>query len=230
MTVYKEGIMAFYKPKGPTSHDIINQLRRLTGIKKIGHAGTLDPLARGVLVVGIGAKATKKLSAIVAKEKEYVAVIRLGEESDTDDAEGPIKKFSISPPSVASGDLRQASNSQFLIPARKNIDAAVKLFVGKITQVPPIYSALKIKGAAAYARARRGEKIKMKSRAVEIKEIEILSYAWPDITLRVVTGPGVYIRALARDVGRALGTGAYLASLERTRVGKFTKENAVSIY
>lgn len=207
----KEGIAAIYKSKGPTSHDVINELRRLTGIKKIGHAGTLDPLARGVLVVGIGAKATKELGAIAAKEKEYVAVVRLGAESETDDEEG--KKFPISSVPVTRG----------------KIDVIMRMFMGKIQQMPPIYSALKIKGTAAYARVRRGETVIMKPREVEIKEMEMVSYVWPNITLRVVTGPGVYIRALARDIGRALGTGGYVADLERTRVGEFTKDTALML-
>lgn len=210
----KEGIVAVYKPTGPTSHDVINELRRLTGIKKIGHAGTLDPLARGVLVVGIGAKATKELGAIAAKEKEYIAVIRLGAESTTDDEEGDKKECPF-------------LNSQF--PKKSDVEKIVSRFVGKIQQTPPIYSALKIKGTAAYARVRRGEKVTMQPREVEIKEIKVMSYVWPNITLRVVTGPGVYIRALARDVGRALGTGGYVADLERTRVGEFTKDTALML-
>ncbi len=208
-----EGIYAVYKPKGPTSHDIINQLRRITGVRKIGHAGTLDPLACGVLVIGIGREATKQLQANGASEKEYIAVVRLGLESATDDAEGSLR-------------LRRASNMPF--PKRSDVYEAVSRFVGKIQQTPPIYSALKIKGKPAYAYARQGKDIAMKPRMVEIKNIEIIAYAWPDITVRVTAGPGVYIRALARDIGRALGTGAYLANLERTRVGAFTKEEALA--
>lgn len=210
----KEGIAAVYKPKGPTSHDVINELRRLTGIQKIGHAGTLDPLARGVLVVGIGAQATQKLHALTAQEKEYIAVIRLGAESTTDDEEGDKKECPF-------------LNSQF--PKKSDVEKIVSRFVGKIQQTPPIYSALKIKGTTAYARVRRGEKVTMQPREVEIKEIKVVSYVWPNITLRVVTGPGVYIRALARDVGRALGTGGYVADLERTRVGEFTKDTALML-
>lgn len=212
--MYNEGIYAIYKPAGPTSHDIINQLRRVTGVRKIGHAGTLDPLARGVLVIGIGRKATKQLSVAVASEKEYVAVVRLGLESATDDEEGPLRKISM-------------ANDQ--CPTRLMVEKAIASFIGIIEQLPPLYSALKIQGKPAYAYARQGKDITMKSRMVEIKNIEITAYAWPDITLRVITGPGVYIRALARDIGRALGTSAYLADLERIRVGQFTKEQSLSI-
>lgn len=207
-----EGIMAVYKPKGPTSHDIINQLRKITGVRRIGHAGTLDPLARGVLVIGIGAEATKKLHEIVQSEKEYVAVVRLGMTSATDDGEGPLQKTLI-------------TNGQY--PKQKDIEEIISRFMGSIEQTPPVYSALKIQGTPAYARARCGEKVEMKPRAVEIKELEIVSYAPPDLKFRVITGPGVYIRALARDIGNALGTGAYLADLERTRVGNYTKEQCL---
>ena len=202
-----------YKPKGPTSHDIINQLRKITGIRKIGHAGTLDPLARGVLVVGIGQEATRELGKIVKDEKEYVAVVRLGMESTTDDEEGNKKQIAITT----------------AIPGIEGIKKEIQQFIGKIQQTPPAYSAVKIKGKEAYKRARKGEVLKIKSREVEIKEIEIVKYGWPDLTLRVVTGPGVYIRALARDLGRALGTGGYLADLERTRVGEFTKEKVIKL-
>jgi tRNA pseudouridine55 synthase len=207
-----ENIFAVYKPKGLTSHDIIDEIRKITGIRKVGHAGTLDPLARGVLVVGVGREATKKLSEIVAKEKEYAAIIKLGEESETDDEEGrKIVK-----------DVKLAVNVEII----KNV---VKRFVGKIMQVPPVYSALKIKGKPAHRRVRSGEDINLKPREVEIKEIEVIEYEWPFLKIRVITGPGVYIRALARDIGKKLGVGGYLYDLERIRVGKFKKENAIDI-
>jgi len=205
------GIYAVYKPKGPTSHKIINQLRRKTGVKKIGHAGTLDPLASGVLVVGIGREATKKLASIVKKEKEYLAKIRLGMTSTTDDEEGEKTKVKVS-----------------RIPTFKEIQKAVAKFEGEILQTPPIYSAVKINGQKAYKLARKGQKPKLEPRKVLIKEIKILEYEWPYLKLRIVTGPGVYIRALARDLGQLLKTGGYLAELERTRVGDFTKEDAIN--
>jgi tRNA pseudouridine55 synthase len=207
-----KGIHTVYKPKGPTSHDIINRLREETGVKKIGHAGTLDPLASGVLVVGIGREATKKLATIVKKEKEYLAVIKLGETSTTDDEEGEKKKIPISKR-----------------PNYKTIEEAVKKFVGEILQTPPVYSAVKIKGQESYKLARRGQKPVLKPRSVEVKEIRILKYQWPYLKLKVVTGPGVYIRALARDIGQELKTGGYLAELERARVGDFTLDKARAI-
>ncbi|PIY95945.1 MAG: tRNA pseudouridine(55) synthase TruB [Candidatus Kerfeldbacteria bacterium CG_4_10_14_0_8_um_filter_42_10] len=205
-------ILAIYKPKGPTSHDIINQLRKITGVKKIGHAGTLDPLARGVLVVGIGREATKCLNTIVQKEKEYIATIKLGEESATDDQEGTKKKVKV---------VKK--------PALSEIKKVVNRFQGEISQKPPIYSAVKIKGKKAYQLARRGKQVDLKFRQVEIKAIEILQYRWPYLKLRTVTGPGVYIRSLARDIGSKLKTGGFLADLERTRVGSFTKEKSLSL-
>jgi len=206
------GIYAIYKPVGPTSHDLINQLRQITGEKRIGHAGTLDPRASGVLVVGVGREATRKLAEIVKKEKEYLATVCLGQQSTTDDGEG-----------------EKTTRTTLTIPTLEEVQAAVLSFTGEILQVPPAYSAVKIKGQAAYKLARKGQAPPLKPRPIVIKQIEILDYRWPRLKLRVVTGPGVYIRALARDLGQKLGTGAYLEELERTRVGDFTKEKALSI-
>jgi tRNA pseudouridine55 synthase len=206
-----KNIFAVYKPKGPTSHDIINKIRKITGVRKVGHAGTLDPLARGVLVVGVGREATKKLNEIVKKEKEYIAEIKLGEESSTDDEEG--EKIFIDDKIIK--DIKIVKN-------------VIESFVGKILQVPPAYSAIKIKGTPAHRLVRRGEDVKLEPREAEIKEIEIMEYKWPFLKLRVVTGPGVYIRALARDIGRKLGAGAYLADLERIRAGEYKKDKALN--
>lgn len=205
-----KGIIAVWKPAGISSHDMINRVRRASGIRTVGHAGTLDPLARGVLVVGVGRAATRQLAAIVRRDKEYRATVRLGMTSSTDDEEG-----------------EKTTHAVIVIPARETVDAAARGFVGAIMQTPPLYSALKIKGKPAYAYAREGNNITMQARPVVIKEIEVLSYAFPDIRARVVTGAGVYIRSLARDIGAALGTGGYLADLERTRVGEYTKEQCI---
>ena len=203
------GIFAIYKPVGPTSHDVIDQLRHKTGIKKIGHAGTLDPLAKGVLVVAIGREATKKLSGIVKMEKEYMATIRLGEESTTDDAEGVKNKIQVdNPPDIA------------------KLKEVIKKFEGDIKQVPPKYSAIKVGGRKAYQLARRGEPVKLGPRSVFIKSIELLEYHWPELKLRVICGSGVYIRSLARDIGRDLDTGGYIKELERVRVGDYSIQDA----
>lgn len=202
-------IIAIYKPKGPTSNDIVQKIKKITG-QKVGHAGTLDPLASGVLVIGIGRESTKKLGEIVKKEKEYIANVKLGETSGTDDEEGIKKVY-----------------KNYIIPSIQKIGEVVKEFVGKIKQVPPIFSAVKVGGKEAYKYARQGKEVKMKPRIVEIKLIEILDYNWPILKLKVITGQGVYIRSLARDIGEKLKTGGYLADLERTRVGQFTKDQAV---
>lgn len=205
-------IFAVYKPKGPTSNDIVQIIKKASG-QKVGHAGTLDPLASGVLVIGIGQEGTKKLKEIVAQEKEYLAKIRLGMTSETDDDEG--KKI--------------YGNLTSIIPNSMDIENVLKNFTGLIKQTPPLYSAIKIKGKEAYKYARQGKKIELKPREVEIYDIQVLNYNWPFLEIRVICGPGVYIRSLARDIGEKLGVGAYLADLERVRVGNFTKENSVNL-
>jgi len=182
----------------------------MTGIKKVGHAGTLDPLARGVLVIGIGRDGTKNLGNIVKKEKEYLATIKFGSTSVTDDAEGEKTKIMV---------LKK--------PTLNEIKKILKKFRGKIFQTPPIFSAIKIQGREAYKLARKGEAVVLKPRRVEIKKIELLTYKWPYLKLKVVTGPGVYVRSLARDIGSKLKVGGYLFSLERTRVGDFTKNKSI---
>lgn len=207
-----ENILAIYKPYGPTSHDIIDEIRKITGVKKVGHAGTLDPLATGVLVVGIGRDATKQLNNSVQKEKEYIAKIFLGQESTTDDAEGDKKTWKINN-----------------IPNVADVEKSIKKYIGKIKQIPPQFSAIKIKGKTAYSSARQGKKVDLTAREVEIKNIEIIEYSFPYLILKVTTGPGVYIRALARDIGTTLKTGGYLSGLERTRVGEFTIEESLTL-
>lgn len=206
-------IFAFYKPKGITSNDAVQKVRSIVGRSvKVGHAGTLDPLAQGVLVIAVGREATKTISEVVKKEKEYVAEITLGFESATDDAEGEKSKIEYSKE-----------------PTIEDIQGSFKDFIGNIKQIPPIYSAIKIEGREAYKYARQGQVVEMKSREVEIKNIELVEYAWPKLKIKVLTGPGVYIRSLARDIGKKLGVGGYLSFLERTRVGDFKKEDAVSV-
>jgi tRNA pseudouridine55 synthase len=204
-------IFAFYKPKGITSNDAVQKVRSIVGRSvRVGHAGTLDPLAQGVLVIAVGREATKTISEVVKKEKEYIAEITLGFESSTDDAEGEKAPFNVS---------KQ--------PTSEEIIKTFPEFIGHIKQMPPIYSAIKIAGKEAYKYARQGQVVEMKSREVEIKNIELMEYAWPILKIKVLTGPGVYIRSLARDIGKKLGVGGYLSFLERTRVGDFKKEDAV---
>ena len=204
-------LFAIYKPIGISSNGLLNNIRHLLGTKRVGHAGTLDPLASGVLVVATRDDCTK-LTEVVGKEKEYLATVKFGFESSTDDEEGEKRQIPIAH-----------------IPNADEVYKAVKKFVGEIDQIPPIYSAVKQEGIRAYANARKGKVVTLPPRRVTIKEIDVLSYSWPLAMIRVVTGPGTYIRALARDLGRALETGAYLTALERTRVGQFTKETAVRV-
>ncbi len=207
-----KGIVAVLKPKGPTSFDMIYKLRQLTGVKKIGHAGTLDPLASGVLVIGIGREATRKLREIVESEKEYVATVRFGAESTTDDEGG--EKEAV--------EVRKK-------PTRQDIEKALAGFSGKIMQMPPNFSAIKINGVRAYKMARRGEAPKLIKRPVEVREIKIIKYKWPLLKIKIISGPGFYVRSLARDLGKKLKVGGYLAELERTRVGQFKKSGAMKI-
>jgi len=207
-------IFPLIKPKGPTSHDIIYQVRKMTGIKKVGHAGTLDPLASGVLVVGVTRTGTKQMHELVKKEKEYIAQITFGQTSTTDDAEGEKTQ------------VYQTNQTKPDVPDLKKV---LSQFTGMIKQVPPIYSAIKVKGKPAYKYAREGKEVELPAREAEIKEIEILDYAWPIAKIRFVTGSGVYIRSLARDIGKALGVGAYLSDLQRTRVGEYSLDQAMSL-
>lgn len=204
-----EGIFAVYKPVGMTSHDVVNIVRRKTGVRRVGHGGTLDPLAEGVLVIAVGRENTKRLDAFVKGEKEYIATIFLGANSTTDDEEG----------------IKEIVNVKTL-PLYGKVEEVSKLFIGHIMQTPPIYSSVKISGKPAHRRVRKGETIKIEAREVIIMNIEILDYEFPILKLKVTTGPGVYIRALARDIGKELATGGYLKGLTRTKVNTFTLDDA----
>jgi tRNA pseudouridine55 synthase len=208
----REGIFAFYKEEGMTSHDVVDIVRRHTGQKRVGHAGTLDPCAKGVLVVGVGRPATRTLGEVAGGEKEYVTRVKLGWRSTTEDREGEKEQINVS-----------------AIPSQEQVREALQDFIGVISQRPPAFSAIKIGGRPAYHLARARKQVELAAREVEVKEIELLDYAWPFVDIRMVTGPGVYVRAIARDLGEALGTGGYVEELERTRVGSFTKDMAVRI-
>jgi tRNA pseudouridine55 synthase len=203
------GILILNKPSGPTSRDLVDQVARLMPIAKVGHAGTLDPLATGILIVCVGA-ATRLTDLLQHMQKSYRTLIRLGARSDTLDADGLIK---IEPaPRVPS----LASVHDALIPLR-----------GSVEQVPPDHSALKIKGRRAYDLARAGRPVDLAKRIVQIDRIMVLEYAWPDLELEIDCSKGTYIRSIARDVGEALGCGGYVHTLVRTRIGPFTVEEAI---
>lgn len=205
-------LFAIYKPKGPSSHDVLYPIKQKFKGEKVGHGGTLDPLASGVLVVAVGRQATKRLHSVELSQKEYEVAIELGAYSTTDDSEG-----------------EKTLVDTAVRPEKADVERVVRSFVGQINQVPPQFSAVKKLGVPAYRLARRGEQVEIKPRLVEIKKINILEYSWPLLRLRVVTGPGVYIRSLARDIGQALNTGGFVAELERTQVGKFNRQNVIGI-
>lgn len=206
------------KPLGMSSQRVVQVVkywaRKKTGNKKIkvGHGGTLDPLATGVLIVAVGREYTKNINAIVTATKEYEAKVFLGATSTTDDAEGEKTIHDV---------LHELS--------QKDIERVLQKFIGDVAQTPPAYSAIKIAGKEAYKRVRRGEVVEMQSRTVHIDAIEIMSYTYPIVDIRVTCGKGTYIRSLARDIGECLGTGAYMAGLVRTRIGEFMLAQARSL-
>lgn len=202
-------IIPFDKPESWTSFDVVNKVRRLTGVKKVGHAGTLDPFATGVLVVCFG-KATKRVEQLMKLEKEYRGVIQLGVETNSHDVTGAV--------------VQRTKITAF--PGREKVNAVLSKFHGEIQQVPPMHSALKIKGERLYRLARKGKTVEREPRLVHIRRITLLDLRNDVLEIEVVCSKGTYIRALARDIGRALGVGGYLKSLMRTRVGFYTLENA----
>lgn len=205
------GILNINKPAGPTSHEVVVQVRRLTGQKRIGHAGTLDPLATGVLLLCLG-QATRVAEYLMQKPKLYRATIHLGVSTTTYDAEGEITQTAPVPPFSAS-----------------ELEKALSKFVGLIVQTPPVYSALKYEGKRLFQWVRQGVKIEPEPRQVEIEYIKLLHWASPFLTIEVRCSPGTYIRSLAQDLGRTLGCGAHLAALTRLACGHFTLEEAVTL-
>lgn len=209
------GILLMHKPVGPTSHDVVDSVRRLFGLRKVGHTGTLDPLASGLLVMCLGG-ATRFASYLSNQDKVYRAVVRLGETSATDDAEGAITgRFE--------GDIEAA------VSGRTALENILTSFLGVIRQMPPSYSSKKIEGVPAYALARRGKTPALRPANVRIDRITILSMDLPRIEVEVACSAGTYMRSFARDLGEKLGTGGLLEGLIRTRVGLFSLESAVSL-
>lgn len=205
-----DGILLVDKRTGWTSFDVVNFVRKLTGEKKVGHLGTLDPQATGVLPVAIG-KATKLFDAYLNKQKTYVAVFSFGFETDTLDSEGKII--------FSDGD----------IPSIENIKTAVNSFVGKSFQMPPQYSAKKVGGVPAYKLARQGNTVELKQKEIEIFKFDILEYNKPDLTVEISCSSGTYIRAIARDLAKKLNTFATMTALKRTKVGSFLLEDCIDI-
>lgn len=207
-------ILNIYKPAGPTSHDIVDKIRKVTGIRKVGHAGTLDPFAEGVLIILIG-KATRLQSKFMAMPKTYIGTLKLGEISDTYDKTG------------AKSKCQNPNYSKSI--SKSKIQNILKQFIGETKQVPPIYSAIKIKGKKAYQLARKGQKPRLKPRKVKIYDIKILKYKWPYLEIKVKCGKGTYIRSLANDIGQKFSCGAYLEKLIRTEVDNFNIKNSIKL-
>lgn len=212
------GILLVDKPGGITSHDVVARVRRAFGTRKVGHAGTLDPMATGLLVVGVEA-ATRLLTFVVGADKTYTATIRLGATTGTDDAEGEIT-------STAS-----AADLAALTPAR--IADGIAALTGTISQVPSAVSAIKVDGRRAYERVRAGEEVELAAREVVVSRFALLAdrpgEGIRDLDVVVDCSSGTYIRALARDLGAALGVGGHLVALRRTRVGPFEVESALGV-
>ena len=205
------GILLIDKPKGMTSHDVVDRLRRLARIRRIGHAGTLDPLASGLLVTCLG-PATRIAQFLVGLNKTYLGTARLGAISSTYDAEGRI-----------------TAHERPLPPAPEPIQEAMAQQVGVILQLPPPYSAVKVRGRKLYEYARQGEIVPQKSRQVIVRRFELLHYEPPLVHFQAAVGSGAYIRSMIHDLGLALGCGAYLEALRRTRVGGFGIEQAIEL-
>ena len=211
-TIPEEGkVILINKELRWTSFDVVKKIRNLLGVKKVGHAGTLDPLATGLLIVCAG-KMTKQINKFMDQEKEYTGTMVIGKTTPSVDLETEIE--AIKPIDHITKD---------------DVIATSTNFVGKLMQIPPIYSALKKDGEPLYKKARKGENVKIDSREVESKEFEITKIDLPEVQFRLVCSKGFYVRSLVRDIGEALGVGAYLSKLVRTRIGDLRLEDAVTV-
>ncbi len=205
------GVLVIDKPVGLTSHDIVQVVRKGTGIRRAGHTGTLDPRASGVLVVLIG-PAVRLSEYVSASDKRYQAIVRLGSSTDTYDAEGEVTN-------TASPD--EINEEMF--------ENALSNFIGEIEQVPPPYSAVKVKGRKAYEMARKGEEVELEPRIIQVHNLELLEWAPPEAVIDVYCSSGTYVRSLANDLGTVLGCGAHLIGLRRTKSGRFTLRDSVPL-
>lgn len=205
------GVLVIDKPVGMTSHDVVQIVRRGTDIRRAGHTGTLDPRASGVLVVLIG-PAVRLSEYISASDKRYQATIRLGSSTDTYDAEGVVTQ-----------------SNQGVSVSEVEFEDALLSFVGEIEQVPPPYSAVKVKGRKAYEMSRKGEEVELQPRIINVYSLELLEWAPPEAVVDVYCSSGTYVRSLAHDLGQNLGCGAHLVGLRRTKSGRFTLRDAVPL-
>ena len=208
----EDGILIIDKPEGLTSHDVVARVRKILGTRRVGHAGTLDPFATGVLVVCVN-RATRLVQFLTGDDKEYVATMRLGFATDTGDLTGT--------PKTPVTDARHITSNE--------IQETLSRFLGPIKQIPPMYSAKKVGGVKLYEMARRGKEIERAPIVVEIKKLELLNAAGDEFSFRVVCSSGTYIRALAEDIGSLLGVGGHLTRLRRTRSGRCSIEDALTL-
>lgn len=210
-------ILLFNKELEWTSFDVVNKVRynlcRKIGVKKlkVGHAGTLDPLASGLVILCTG-KATKRIEELQLGEKEYVATMKIGATTPSFDLE-----------------TEEDSTNDYSHVTRELLENTILKFIGETEQVPPVFSAVKVKGKRAFDYARKGEEVKLKAKKINIKVIGVESFSLPYVTLKIVCGKGTYIRSLARDIGEVLGCGAYLTALERTRIGDYSLKDAFKV-
>ncbi|MDQ3990930.1 MAG: tRNA pseudouridine(55) synthase TruB [Actinomycetota bacterium] len=204
-----DGLLLVGKPPGITSHDAIDLIRRALGIRKVGHAGTLDPMASGLLLIGVG-RATRLLRFLSDLDKEYEGTATLGVETDTLDADGRV---------VATSEVRVAEDE---------VRRALGAFVGEIAQRPPAYSAVKVGGRKLYEAARRGEAVEAPERRVRVDAFDLMAFRPPDVDVRVVCSSGTYVRTLVAGVGARLGCGAHLSRLVRTRIGPYRLQDATA--
>ncbi|HLT09625.1 MAG TPA: tRNA pseudouridine(55) synthase TruB [Micromonosporaceae bacterium] len=215
----RDGLIVVDKPGGMTSHDVVARIRRIAGTRRVGHGGTLDPMATGVLVIGVE-RATRLLTYLVGADKSYTATVRLGATTVTDDAEGEVTAWT-SPSGLTEAAVRKAAAG----------------FVGEIDQVPSAVSAIKVGGVRSYARARRGEAVALAPRRVRISRLDVVAtragtaegHEVFDVDIEVDCSSGTYVRAIARDLGAVLGVGGHLIALRRTAVGSFTLAEAVTL-
>ncbi|GAB4581170.1 MAG: tRNA pseudouridine(55) synthase TruB [Anaerolineales bacterium] len=209
------GVLVVDKPVGLTSHDVVQIIRRGTGIRRAGHTGTLDPRASGVLVILIG-PAVRLSEYVSASDKRYQATIRLGASTDTYDAEGKTTSY----PNAANV-LASLTEEKF--------EEILQKFVGEFEQTPPAYSAVKVDGQKAYERAREGEEVELEPRKINVYSLDLLEWAPPEVVIDVFCSSGTYVRSLANELGESLGVGAHLVGLRRTKSGRFTLRDAISL-
>lgn len=206
----KEGILLIDKPAGKTSFYLVNVLRKILGVKKIGHAGTLDPFATGVMVMLVGRKYTQKSDTFIKQGKSYRTTIRLGVETDSYDCDGNV---------LSTSDL---------VPSQEQIEEALKHFQGQVEQIPPMFSAKKVKGQKLYELARQGKVIERKPVTIELKTT-LLRYEYPEVDLLIDCSKGTYVRSIAHDLGKMLGCGAHLSQLVRTQSGSFKLDDCIKL-